>query len=74
VDHAAMNETSLTMALRPDLVEMDQLPHDLSQWPVGVGGRDPRVYASPELGEQIIAANLERMAGILRAALARLAL
>ena len=71
VDHAAMNETSLVMALRPDLVEMHRLPQDLAQWPVAVGGKDPRVYASPGLGEKAIDLQLERMAGILRAALAR---
>ncbi len=71
VDHAAMNETSLTMALRPELVEMEQLPQDPSVWPVGVGGRDPRLYASAELGERILAANVARMAGLLRAALER---
>jgi len=72
VDHAAMNETSLVMALRPDLVEMDRLPQDLEQWPVAVGGQDPRLYASPELGWKAIDLQLKRMAGILRAALAHL--
>ena len=72
VDHAAMNETSLVMALRPELVEMDRLPQDLEQWPVAVGGKDPRLYASAELGERAIELQLERMAEILRAALDRL--
>jgi creatinine amidohydrolase len=72
VDHAAMNETSLVMALRPDLVQMDRLPKDLDRWPVAVGGKDPRIHASPELGRRAIALQLERMAGILRDMLARL--
>lgn len=71
-DHAAMNETSLCMALRPDLVHMEYLPADLSQWPLGVWGQDPRTQASAELGRQAITTNLERMSGLLRTALARL--
>jgi creatinine amidohydrolase len=70
VDHAAMNETSLVMALRPELVQMDRLSKD--RWPVGVGGKDPRKFASPELGRKIIELQKERMAKILRKALANL--
>jgi creatinine amidohydrolase len=72
VDHAAMNETSLVMALRPELVRMDRLPKDPDSWPVGVGGRDPRKFASPELGREILKLQTERMAKILRQALAKL--
>ena len=72
VDHAAMNETSLVMALRPDLVHMERLPTDRDQWPVAVGGRDPRVYATPELGHKAIDLQTARMSGILRALLADL--
>ncbi len=71
-DHAAANETSLVMALRPELVQMERLPEDLSQWPVAIGGRDPRVHASPEVGRRAIELNVERMADILREALAKL--
>jgi creatinine amidohydrolase len=42
VDHAARNETSLLLHLRPDLVDLAQLPPDRSVWPQGVGGADPR--------------------------------
>lgn len=72
VDHAAMNETSLVMALQPDLVKMENLPSDLSQWPVGISGKDPRVHASRELGERIISMQAERMIKILQAALGNL--
>jgi creatinine amidohydrolase len=72
VDHAAMNETSLVMALRPELVWMGRLPADLDRWPVAVGGKDPRVHASPEVSRKAIALQVERMAGILRALLAGL--
>jgi len=42
VDHAARNETSLMMHLRPHLVDLSQLPESRSTWPQGVGGEDPR--------------------------------
>ncbi|NLE45595.1 MAG: creatininase family protein [Chloroflexi bacterium] len=71
-DHAAANETSLVMALRPDLVRMDALPADPDVWPLGIAGKDPRVSASPELGRRIIALQQERMAAILHEALVRL--
>ncbi len=69
VDHAAMNETSLVMAMRPELVEMENLSEDRDQWPLGVGGKDPRLYASQELGEEIIDIQLQRMAELLQNAL-----
>jgi len=72
VDHAAMNETSLVMALRPELVRMDRLPKDPNSWPVGVGGRDPRKFASAELGREILKLQTERMANILRQAMDKL--
>jgi len=69
VDHAAMNETSLMMALHPDLVQMGRLPADLDQWPLGIGGKDPRLYASADLGWKAIKLQAERMAGVLGKAL-----
>jgi creatinine amidohydrolase len=42
IDHAAKNETSLMLALRPDLVDLARLPADRASWPQGVGGEDPR--------------------------------
>ncbi len=67
-DHAAANETSLVMAIRPDLVQMDNLPED--RWPMAVSGRAPRIHASREVGKQAIARNLDRMAKELEEALA----
>ena len=72
VDHAAMNETSLVMALRPELVQMERLPKDPNSWPVGIGGRDPRKFASAELGHEILKLQTERMANMLRKALDKL--
>jgi creatinine amidohydrolase len=42
VDHAARNETSLMMHLRPDLVDLSRLPSSRTTWPQGVAGEDPR--------------------------------
>ena len=68
-DHAAANETSLMMALHPGLVKMENLPSDLEQWPVAIGGKDPRQHASPEVGREIIRVNVRLMEKVLRAAL-----
>jgi creatinine amidohydrolase len=51
VDHAALNETSMMMHLRPALVDLSQLPADRSKWPVGIGGQDPR-DATSEFGRE----------------------
>ena len=71
-DHAAMNETSLVMALRPDLVQMKRLSSDLEEHPLGLYGKDPRTHASPELGQRAIDIQADRMSKILREALADL--
>lgn len=42
VDHAALNETSLMLHYRPDLVDLSQLPESKDEAPQGVGGEDPR--------------------------------
>ncbi len=49
-DHAAKWETSLMMAMRPELVDMSRLPEDLDEPLIGVGGIDPRREASAEYG------------------------
>ncbi|HYW95825.1 MAG TPA: creatininase family protein [Bacteroidales bacterium] len=72
VDHAAMNETSITMALYPQLVKMEYLPADENTWPAGVGGKDPRKYASKEKGLEIIRIQKERMVKVLSEALTQI--
>jgi len=72
VDHAAMNETSLVMAIRPDLVQLERLPSDPAAWPLAVWGRDPRIHAGAEIGRKAIVFQAQRMAGILREALEKL--
>ena len=68
-DHAAANETSLVMALRPDLVRMENLDPDPDVFPLGIDGLDPRKHASPELGRKIIEIQFDRMEKLLREAL-----
>ena len=55
-DHAAENETSLMMALHPELVRMENIAGQ--PLPVAVKGKDPRKTASARLGEELICANV----------------
>lgn len=57
MDHAARNETSVLMAVAPQLVELSRLPTDRGQWPQGVAGEDPR-DAEAAYGEELIEATL----------------
>ena len=52
-DHAATNETSLMLALRPELVDLSSLPSDRAVWPQGVDGEDPK-DANAECGKDCI--------------------
>ena len=53
-DHAASFETSLMLALCPELIDINALEPDLSKPNIGVIGKDPRVHASKEFGEKIL--------------------
>jgi creatinine amidohydrolase len=57
-DHAGVNETSLLMYLRPELVDLSLLPQgDDIDWRaegIGTGSADVRKEASPERGKQIL--------------------
>ncbi len=68
-DHAAANETSLMMALHPELVEMGNLDPNPEVPPLGVDGDDPREHASPEVGRKAIDMGVERMVEVLGEAL-----
>lgn len=72
VDHAAANETSLMMYYLPHLVHLDLLPADTTKWPVGIMGRDPRLYASADVGKQATEWHLKRMEGLLAEALKKI--
>jgi creatinine amidohydrolase len=56
-DHAGRNETSIMMAVAPELVDLSQLPTDRDVWPQGVGGEDPR-DSTAEFGEECIEASV----------------
>lgn len=71
-DHAAMNETSIMMALHPDLVHMENLSKDKRKRPLAIMGKDPRIHASAKHGKSIIRLHLDRMEGILKKQLLRL--
>ena len=55
-DHAAKWETSILWYLRPELVDIYKLPKDTAVPLEGVGGDDPRVYASRDLGKSAVGA------------------
>jgi creatinine amidohydrolase len=64
MDHAAKWETSIMMALRPELVDMKRIENvdrskiesgkDLKMDGCGISGLDPRIHASKEVGEKAI--------------------
>ncbi len=60
-DHAAKWETSILWALRPELVDMSRLSKNLEEPLEGVGGEDPRVHASKQLGEEVVNHMVERL-------------
>lgn len=72
IDHAAANETSLMMALHPDLVHLGALDPRPEIWPVAILGKDPRRHASIERGELALQKQTARMATLLKAELAAL--
>jgi creatinine amidohydrolase len=66
-DHAAANETSIMMSVRPDLVHMENLPKDTSVWPLAIAGRDPRIYASKKFGNEIVDFEIKKMVSLINA-------
>lgn len=54
VDHAASYETSLIMALFPELVDLNKLNSDLTKQDTGIFGKDPRIFASREHGLEVL--------------------
>ena len=57
INHAGRNETSLMLALAPNLVDMSRLPQ-APTWPQGVFGEDPR-EATADFGRECLAASVE---------------
>lgn len=58
-DHAAANETSITMAVRSDLVDMDILKSEEDM--IAMAGANPKLFASKEYGEAIMEANVNAL-------------
>ena len=54
------------MALRPELVNIENLPKDLSEKPLGLIGKDPRRHASFDKGRNIVELQLDNMKKILK--------
>jgi creatinine amidohydrolase len=71
-DHAAANETSIVMQVRPDLVKMDNLPADTSVWPLGIAGKDPRIFANSKFGKDIIEFEVKKIASVIKNELLKL--
>lgn len=65
-DHAGANETSIMQYVRPDLVNMKNLPQDKTTWPLGMLGDDPRTNANSKYGKAIIDFEVKKMAAIIR--------
>jgi creatinine amidohydrolase len=65
-DHAAANETSIMMAVRPDLVKMQNLPPDKETFPLGMLGNDPRLHASRKYGKSIIDFEIKKMSALIK--------
>lgn len=61
-DHAAKWETAILMHLHPDLVDLSRLDEENAGKSGGILGEDPRHAATPELGQSIVAAIVERLA------------
>jgi len=64
-DHAGMWETSIMMALKPEMVNLELLPDGLSaiqrMKQLGIMGQDPKTKASPEKGRETIEVIVSRM-------------
>ena len=58
-DHAGAWETSLMMAMRPELVDLSRLPEDPEERLIGIGGRDPLVVGRDDAGERAEGAVVE---------------
>ncbi len=67
MDHAALNETSLLMLARPDLVDLSRLPESRTARPEGVSGCDPR-DATAEHGRKCRETSLRLLAEMLEKA------
>lgn len=70
-DHAAMNETSIVMAINEELVDLKQISDPEDVLPKGVLGADPRFNAGSEIGFNAIQYTKDRMVDLLKKELSR---
>jgi creatinine amidohydrolase len=70
VDHGSVLETSLVLAIAPELVDLDALPGPPDTPVVGIYGPDPRGRATAELGEARLAQGTTLLVERVRALLA----
>lgn len=72
-DHAAMWETNLLLALYPECVNLEELPADLKYADrirsLGIMGKDPKIHANKEKGEQLIELYSQRLADLVKKSL-----
>jgi creatinine amidohydrolase len=59
-DHGGRWETSVLLALRPDLVDLSRLSKGGKKNPAGVDGEHPR-KATPEFGRRCVHAMVQKM-------------
>jgi creatinine amidohydrolase len=71
-DHAGANETSIMMYVCPELVHLENLPADTAVWPLGMLGRDPRIYASSKYGKAIVDFEVKKMKTVIKKELEKL--
>jgi hypothetical protein len=60
------------MYLCPELVHMNNLPGDTAVWPLGMLGRDPRIYASRKYGKAIVDFEVKKMKTVIKSELEKL--
>lgn len=63
-DHAAANETSSMLALRPELVEMSRIERKEDR--IAMAGADPTEFASAEYGNQMMEHAVEMLGELLK--------
>lgn len=68
-DHAGKSETSNILHFFPELVHMDRLPENLSEFAPGMGGEDPRISACAEYAAARVPIVLENLGRCIREAL-----
>lgn len=71
-DHAARDETSISMALFPEMTDVSKLPKGYSYFDrvqyLGIMGHDPVVHATKDRGQKLVDLFVERLVGLIEQA------